>query len=143
MPISEAHAGTTFPPTPPYTVSRAKIAEFALALGDDNPAYLGENPIAPPTFAVVLAMQAWNCLFGNPELDLQLARTIHSDQRFSWVRPLRAGDELTASLTIDKVRLRANTAIITVSVVLATTTGEAVCTATSTLLHTWPLEVTP
>ena len=32
-------------------VSAAKIAEFARALGDDNPAYAGDAPIAPPTFA--------------------------------------------------------------------------------------------
>jgi hypothetical protein len=39
MPISEAHAGRSYPPTPLYQVTALKIAEFAAALGDANTAY--------------------------------------------------------------------------------------------------------
>lgn len=138
MPISDAHVGKTYPATRPYVVSREKIAEFAAALGDENPAYSGPEAIAPPTFAAVLAAEAWGALFADDELELELRRTIHYDQRFAWTRPVRAGDVLTATLAIDKVRTRGATAFITVSVVLATTSGEGVCVATSTLLHTTP-----
>lgn len=138
MAISDAHVGKVYPATSPYLVTQGKIAEFASALGDDNPAYRGVDAVAPPTFAAVLAAEAWGALFGDAELDLQLKRTIHYDQRFAWSRPLRAGDEVTARLTIDKVRVRGASAFITVSVRLSTTTGDEVCTATSTLLHTWP-----
>ncbi|HQZ00959.1 MAG TPA: MaoC family dehydratase N-terminal domain-containing protein [Propionicimonas sp.] len=137
MPISEEHVGSTYPATEPYEVSRAKIAEFAAALGDsDNPAYAGGEAIAPPTFAVVLSSAAWDAMFADPELALSLSRTVHVDQRFAWQRPLRAGDEVTATLRIDKVRVRGAMAIITIAVDLATTDGEALCTATSTLMHT-------
>ena len=34
MAITEAHAGRRYPPTAPYAVSAAKIAEFARALGE-------------------------------------------------------------------------------------------------------------
>jgi acyl dehydratase len=137
MPISEEHVGRSYPATTAYQVSRAKIAEFAAALGDaDNPAYTGDAPLAPPTFAVVLSSAAWGAMFADPELALSLSRTVHVDQRFAWTRPLRAGDEVTATLTIEKVRARGATAIITIAVALATTAGEAVCTATSTLMHT-------
>lgn len=132
--------GRQYPPSPPYEVSRAKITEFAAALGDDNPAYRGADAVAPPTFAVVLASAAWSALFADPELDLALNRTIHADQRFTFTRPLRAGDEVTATLTIDKVRPRGNLDMVSVSVLIATTAGEPVCTATSTLLHTRPEE---
>lgn len=140
MPISDVHVGRTYPPTEPYEVGRAKISEFAAALGDDNPAYRGPDAVAPPTFAAVLAADAWGALFADPDLDLELRRTIHTDQRFAWARPLRAGDEVTATLTIEKVRTRGSSAWITLSVLLATTAGEPVCTATSNLLHTWPSE---
>ena len=136
MPISEAHVGRTYPPTEPYQVSRAKITEFAAALGDGpNPAYRGDAPIAPPTFAVVLSSAAWSALFDDPELGLALSRTVHTDQRFGWSRPLRAGDEVTAQLTIEQVRVRGPVAFVTIAVRLATTEGEDVCTATSTLMH--------
>lgn len=137
MPISEEHVGRSYPATAPYQVSRAKVAEFAAALGDaDAPAYTGTEPLAPPTFAVVLSSAAWEAMFTDPELGLSLSRTVHADQRFIWTRPLRAGDEIQATLTIEKVRVRGASAIITIAVELATTAGEAVCTAISTLMHT-------
>ena len=61
---------------------------------------------------------------------------MHADQRFAWQRPLRAGDEVTATLRIEKVRARGPMAIITIAVDLATAAGEELCTATSTLMHT-------
>lgn len=133
----EARVGTSFPPTAPYPVTAGKIREFAVALGDPSSAYSGPDAVAPPTFAAVLAAEAWEGLFADAELDLQLKRTIHYDQRFAFARPVRAGDLVTATLTIDKVRVRGNTAFITVSVLLAEASGENLCTATSTLLHTW------
>lgn len=141
MPISDAHVGKVYPPTAPYVISAAKVAEFARALGDDNPAYSGPAAVAPPTFAVVLSSSAWDAMFADPELDLSLSRTVHTDQRFTWDRPLRVGDEVTARLTIEKVRARANTAFITIGVALTAGDGSPICTATSTLLHTWPTEV--
>lgn len=139
--ISDAHVGRTYPATAPYFVSREKIAEFADALGDDNPAYRGPTPVAPPTFAAVLAAQAWGHLFDDPELDMKLSQTIHGDQRFEWTRQMRAGDEVTATLSIDKLRVRGDSAFVTVSVALDAD-GETVCHAISTLLHTWPKEAT-
>ncbi len=137
MPISEVHAGRSYPATAPYEVSRAKIAEFAAALGDaGNPAYSGDHPVAPPTFAAVLAATAWDGLFSDPELGLSLSRTVHADQRFAWQRPLQAGDQVTATLTIEKVRVRGAAAFVTIRVELATIAGEPLCTASSTLLHT-------
>ena len=58
MPITAEHVGRRYPAAPPYVVSRAKIAEFAEAVRDDNPAYRGDHPVAPPTFAAVIAAQA-------------------------------------------------------------------------------------
>lgn len=145
MPISAEHVGRSYPPSQPYQVSAAKIAEFARALGgrdggDANPAYTGPTPVAPPTFAVVMAAQAWDDLFDDAELGLALMRTMHGDQSFTYDRPLRAGDEIVSQLTIDKVRSRGPLDWVTVRVDLTTTAGEHVCTATSTLLHTRPEE---
>ena len=94
MPISADHVGRVYPATKPYRVSRAKIAEFATALGDTNPAYFDdESPIAPPTFAVLPSSAAWGALFEDAELELALSRTVHADQRFTHHRPIVAGDE--------------------------------------------------
>ena len=135
MAITEAHAGRQYPPTAPYAVSAAKVAELAAALGDDDPRYTGATAVAPPTFAAVLAAPAWQLLFTDPELGLALRRIVHGDQRFELDRLLRVGDEVTATLTLDRVRTRGEADIITASVALQTVAGESVGTATATFFH--------
>ncbi|WP_028709140.1 FAS1-like dehydratase domain-containing protein [Propionicicella superfundia] len=135
MPISESHVGRVYPATEPYVVSAAKVHEFAAALQDDSPAYTGSDPIAPPTFAMVIGAAAWGALFSDPELGLELRRTVHGEQRFDWDRPLRTGDAVTGTLSITKFRARGATEMITIAVEVATTEGERICTATSTLIH--------
>ncbi|HHV21421.1 MAG TPA: MaoC family dehydratase [Propionibacterium sp.] len=132
MPISTEHAGRAYPPLH-YRVTAGKIAEFAAALGDDNPAYQGEDAIAPPTFPVVLA--SWDAVFGDPELELALNRTIHVEQKFAYVRPLRAGDHVTATLRIESVRVRGQVDMVTVATSIDTVDGDHVCTMTSSLFH--------
>jgi acyl dehydratase len=135
MPISPSHAGRQYPPTAPYAVSAAKIAEFAAALGDANPRYAGERAVAPPTFVAVVAAAAWQQMFDDPELDLALRRIVHGDQRLAFTRLLRAGDRVSATLTIDKVRSRGEADIIGTSVAVQTVDGEPLCTATATFFH--------
>ncbi|BAK34068.1 putative fatty acid synthase [Microlunatus phosphovorus NM-1] len=135
MPITADHAGRRYPPTAPYEVSAAKIAEFARALGDDNPAYFGADPIAPPTFVAVISSAAWESMFDDPELGLALRRIVHGDQRFTYQRPLRPGDTVQATLTIDRVRNRGASDIISSSVEVETLDGELICTAAATFFH--------
>ncbi|WP_432559852.1 FAS1-like dehydratase domain-containing protein [Granulicoccus sp. GXG6511] len=133
MPISTEHAGRAYPPLH-YRVTAGKIAEFADALGDENPAYRGDDAIAPPTFPVVLA--SWDAVFGDPELGLALNRTIHVEQKFAYARPLRADDHVTATLRIENVRVRGQVDMVTVATSIDTVDGEHVCTMTSSLFHT-------
>ena len=83
----------------------------------------------------MISAAAWESLFSDAELGLELRRTVHGDQRFEWDRPLRAGDAITGTLSITKLRVRGATEMITIAVELATVEGERVCTATSTLIH--------
>jgi acyl dehydratase len=135
MAISEEHTGRSYPATAPYEVSVAKIAEFATAIGDSNPAYFGDRPVAPPTFVAVITSAALQAMFNDAELGLALHRIVHADQRFSYHRPLRAGDRVTAVLTIDKVRPRGSADIISSSTRVETVHGELVCTASATFFH--------
>jgi acyl dehydratase len=134
--ISESHAGRSYPPTEPYEVTATKIAEFAAALGDGNPAYTGEHPVAPPTFAAVIAARAWQALWDDPEVGLALNRIVHGDQRITRTRPLRAGDRVTATLRIDRVRQRGGVDMINSSVLLQDSDGNEVGIASATLMHT-------
>ena len=135
MAIAQEHVGRTYPPTEPYEVTAVKVAEFAAALGDPDPRYAGADAVAPPTFAAVLAATAWQALFEDPELDLALRRVVHGDQRFDFHRLLRVGDRVTATLTIDKVRVRGAADIIGASIAIRTLDDEPVATAVATFFH--------
>ena len=135
MAITQDHVGRSYPPTEPYEVTAAKVAEFATALGDDDPCYAGATAVAPPTFVAVIAATAWQAMFDDPELDLALRRIVHGDQRFDLHRVLRVGDRVTATLTIDKVRVRESADIIGTSVAIRTLDDEPVATAVATFFH--------
>lgn len=134
--ISRDHVGRSYPPTQAYLVTRERIEAFAAALRDGNPAYAGDDAIAPPTFVMMISAAAWAAMFDDPGLGLSLSRTVHIEQRFAWARPLRAGDEVTAALSITGVRVRNQLEMITIAVEVDTVAGEHVCTATSNLYHT-------
>src|ERR671917_1973267 len=101
MALDRALVGRSYPPSAVYEVGRAKIAEFASAIGDPSPVYRDPDAakaaghpdvIAPPTFAIVLTLEAANVVLADPDVDFDYARVVHGEQKFRHVRPIRAGD---------------------------------------------------
>jgi acyl dehydratase len=144
MAVNRDYVGRTFPAVTPYEVSRVKIAEFATAIGDPNPLYRDrtaaqeagyQDVIAPPTFAIVVSMAGASAAVADPGLGLSYAMVVHGEQRFSYVRPIMAGDVLTAQATVTDIRDAGRNVMLTTSTELRTETGELVCTAISTLVE--------
>ena len=147
MPLAPDLAGREFPPTPPYDVSRRQIAAFAEAIGSADPVHRDPEAaraaghpdvIAPPTFPIVIAFQAMTALMADPDVGIELRNVVHSDQRFEVARPIRAGDVLTATITVESVRQAAGTALIATRSAIRTVDGEPVCVAYATLAHRAP-----
>lgn len=143
MALNPEFVGRVYPPSPAYAVGREKIREFAAAIGDLNPAChdveaarsLGyPDVVAPPTFAVVLAMKAATAAVKDPDLGLDYSRVVHGEQRFSFVRPIVAGDELQVTVTIEALRTMAGNDMVTTRGDIATLEGEPVASATSLLI---------
>jgi acyl dehydratase len=142
--VNKDYAGRTFPATQPYEVSRVKIAEFADAIGDRNPVYRDRGAavaagypdvIAPPTFPIVVTMAASRQAITDPGLGINYALVVHGEQRFSYARPLRAGDVVTAQSTIETIKTLGRNTVMTTRTEVRTVTGEPVCTAFSTLVE--------
>jgi acyl dehydratase len=140
MALDPSFIGRTYPPTEPYEVGREKIREFARAIGDYNPAYhdveaaqkLGHpDIIAPPTFPVIVSFLAARALIGDPELGIDYGRVVHGEQRFVYTRPVRAGDNLTAVLTVENIRVAAGNDLLSTRAEISTVDGEPVLTAYS------------
>ena len=103
-----------------FPVEAGHILMFARAIGDPNPAYSGDAPLAPPTFVQAGAQfdpdyllrpkpgQAW---FGSSSVPSQaagastgpssgsgqLGRGLHAEQHYVYHRLVRAGDVLSAT----------------------------------------------
>ncbi|MGH3625994.1 MAG: FAS1-like dehydratase domain-containing protein [Sciscionella sp.] len=143
MPLDMSCIGKSYPPQAPYLVSRAKIEEFADAIGDSNPLYRDpaaaraagyDDVLAPPTMLTLVNARAIGALAADPELGLDYARMVHGDQSFVHHRALVAGDEIAVTTHIDNIMARAGNDFLTVRAEIATVTGEALCTATAQLV---------
>jgi acyl dehydratase len=95
--------GHVYPPSQPYSVTAEKISAFVKALGDTNPAY-ADGTVAPPTFSIVVTMNAMDTAFHDPALRLDYSRLVHSDQKFEYLRPIRVGDELTVRASVEEIK---------------------------------------
>ena len=142
MPVDASFVGRTYPPGETYTVTRAEIAAFAEAVGATHPAHtdpeaahaLGHRDVvAPPTWPVVVAQRAEAAYVDDPAAGIDFSRVVHAEERFSYARPVVAGDRLVATLHVDGVVERAGLAMVTTRVEMADEDGAPVVTVTSTL----------
>lgn len=135
--------GRSFPPTSPYLVGREKIREFSRAVFATNPINTDVDAaraagyadvVAPPTFAVVIQEGTLAQLLAEPDAGIELTRVVHGSQQFSYSRPIVAGDELTAQLSIESVKALAGNALVTAVSNITDAAGAHVVTATSMLV---------
>ncbi len=143
MALDPSFVGRSYPATGTYQVGREKIREFAEAIGDDDALYRDPSAaracgysdvIAPPTFAIILFLQAQQALVADPELGLDYSRVVHGEQSFTHHRPIRAGDELAATVHVDGVRTRGGNDMLTVRCEITDGAGDPVTTACSMLI---------
>jgi len=135
--------GKEYPPTEPYLVGREKVREFARAVQSSAPLHFEvesaraagyDDVVAPPTFAIVLQDATLRQLIADEEARLDFSRVVHGDQRFSYTRPIVAGDELTGRMTVTSVKQLGGNSMVTSSTEIVDNSGEHVVTAISTLV---------
>jgi acyl dehydratase len=135
--------GRVFAPTAPYLVGREKIREFARAVFATSP--VNHDPdaaraagyadiVAPPTFPIVIQESTLAQLLAEPDADIDFSRVVHGDQRFTYTRPIVAGDELTATLSVTSIKSLGGHSMVTSQSTIVDAAGEHVVTATSTLV---------
>jgi acyl dehydratase len=135
--------GRVFPPVAPYLVGREKVREFAKAVFASSPLHTDPaaaraagyaDVVAPSTFPVVIQEHTLQQLLAEPASGIDFSRVVHGDQRFSYSRPIVAGDELTATLTVASVKSLGGHSMVTAESAMVDPTGAHVVTAISTLV---------
>lgn len=130
-------------PPAEWVVERGKIAEFAHACLNSSDAYSAPDAVAPPTFPQSMAL--WRARQGraaNPGRGgLDMRRVLHGEQEFEYVRPLRAGDVLSAEARVkdrfEKEGKRGGTMTFIISeTIFRDQTGEIVAYSRGTTIQT-------
>lgn len=143
MALNADLVGRTYPASPIYEVGREKVREFARAIGESSPlcsdvdvarAAGYSDIVAPPTFAIVISMEAGRQAAFDPDLGLDYTRVVHGEQTFEYTRPIVAGDELVCTASIHAIREAAGNDILTTRADITTVSGEHVCTTYSVLV---------
>ena len=102
MPADKSHIGLTGKPVTMH-VERGKIREFAAAIKDDDPLYFDEEyargaagGIMPPV-TFLQTVQHWDAAGeSRPRVPFDLRRVLHGEQEYEFLKPIHAGDVLTA-----------------------------------------------
>lgn len=122
MALDPSNVGRTFVSSEPYLVGREKIREFATATGETSPichdvaaarAAGHADVVAPTTFPIVVTLKAMGDAVTDPSVGVDWSRVVHGDQRFSYNRPIVAGDELTVHTVIESIKTLAGNDLIT------------------------------
>lgn len=140
--VNTDYVGREFLGTPPYRVSRAKIAEFAHAVGASSPIHTDveaataqgyDDVVAPPTFAVIIAQRAEAEYIRDPEARIDFSRVVHANETFNITRPLVAGDDISTVVRVANITERAGITMVSTVVTLTDAGGTDVGTVESTI----------
>ena len=135
--------GKALPPSAPYRVSREKIREFALAIGEGDSACLDveaaraaghPDVVAPPTFAVTFTMPLIEEFLRDPAFGWDYARMVHGDQSIILHRPIYGNDELVTTIHVDDLATRAGSHLLTLRCAVTDVAGESVATTKALLV---------
>jgi len=100
--------GRTFAGADSITISQSEIDAFAAVIGEAN------TDIAPPTFTIRISLDQFQNILTKPEIGLDWSRLVHGDQKFEIFSPVKAGDSLSCSATIESYRVAAGNEIVSV-----------------------------
>jgi acyl dehydratase len=121
--INTGAVGRAYPATT-YEVTAEAIRQYAAATNEDNPAFTGDDPVAPPCFPVVPGASVLAAALFDPELGANLARLVHGEEDHLLHAPIRPGDVLTVAGSLERIDVKESGETFTVYTSLTNQTGE-------------------
>jgi len=91
-----------------YEVKEQALIKYALATNETNPRLLDSSCdgglIASPAFPVVYHAKVLGKPIGDPELRIDFRRALHGEQDMTFHRPVRVGDVISTTPSIEDIR---------------------------------------
>ena len=127
MALNASLEGKTYPAVR-VTIDEEGVRAFARAVD-----HRGTG--VPPTILTVPEIEAGlNNVVSDPELGVDLARVLHGEQAYEWLRPVTTGETLVAQASIESIRGRGALRFLTLRTEVRDERGDRVALARSTLL---------
>jgi acyl dehydratase len=140
---SEGIIGTHYRFPDYFEVGREKVREFAQAVKDDHPTHFDDAAaaemgypalVASLTFLSVAGRRVQWEIFTKFDIPINIARVFHRDQKFTFHRPILAGDRLYFDTYLDSVIESHGTVISEVRSEISDAEGTPVATGVVTML---------
>lgn len=109
-----------------WTVETGQFQAYAAATDDENAAYQGDDPIAPPMFHVRPLIKLMLDCARDPELGIDMLRLVHGEHSMDFHRPMVDGDVLALGAELLAVDEKPSGTIFTFGLT-ASVDGEPVC----------------
>ena len=126
-----------------FVVGREQLRQFAQSIKNDHPAYFREDAaaelghsaiLAPLTFGSILAKLVQLNFFRNVDIGMENMVIVQVDQRFVFLKPIKAGDKLWARMEIQSVTERFGADIVVTKNICTNDRGKPVLEAYTTLM---------
>lgn len=132
MALNLAFLNRSYPSLETFKVDQEKINAFSDAIGDNND-YVKEG-FASPTYLISIQMGAMEVALFDPELGLDYSKVVHGEQSFEYKKPVKAGDELSFTSTIEDIKSKVGNDFITIRSDVKDAAGNEVATLKATLI---------
>ena len=132
---------------PPFTfeVEKGRLRLFAKAIGATDPVFSDEAAArragyrsipAPPTFSYAITMDAGQAFNVLEDMKVPVHKSVHGAQRFTFKRPIYAGDVITGRQTVTDVYDKKNGALLFIEteISLFNQDNDEVCGLRSTVI---------
>ena len=114
-------------------VDGERAERFAAAIAGGDPVH--EPGSVPPTYAAVYLMfPALGQVFGDPEVNINLAGLIHGEQSFTFHRPVQPGEVVDSEAEITSVEEKRGMTFVGVDMTSTGKDGEPVCSGRALLI---------
>lgn len=101
-------------------IERSRLQFFAKAIGETNPVYTDSEAAraagyadlpAPPTFLFAAELDSGASFKLLDDLQIPIAKLLHGEQSFTYVRPACVGDTVTVNSTVSDIYDKKNGAL--------------------------------
>ncbi len=129
MPLNKGCTGKHYPPVE-AAVTLEAIQKYARAYDHNNPFFFDEDRpdgiVAPPMFGVVPIWQSIVKVVTDPEVGADLLRLVHGEHDMEFLLPIRPGDVITSTATIDSITTGATRETMAIGIAARNQRGESV-----------------